>query len=167
MIRYEFYEPNDGTTTDATIAHFGVKGMKWGVRKDRVKAAGRKFTSNVKEGGRKTGELAKAVGRKGKAGLKKSDAYLEKNPMAAVGLSLATGLVAGKVLRKANLTMNPTMPKFDDPAYFSSYSKNYTKSGQTTAQKAAALGYTGKAFPDKMVKAQPELAGRTYYEKKR
>ena len=44
------YESNDGSTTDATIAHYGVKGMRWGVRSKRV-------TSGVKRAVK--GQIAK------------------------------------------------------------------------------------------------------------
>lgn len=35
--------------TDGTLAHYGVKGMKWGVRKERIKAARASVRSQVKD----------------------------------------------------------------------------------------------------------------------
>lgn len=49
MPEYEFYEIDRGRiTTDATIAHYGVKGMHWGVRRTPAQL-GRKIKTGAKE----------------------------------------------------------------------------------------------------------------------
>lgn len=87
MTRYEFYEPNDGTTTDATIAHFGVKGMKWGVRKDRVKGGVRKFKENYKKN--RQAELDRDAARLRKVGLNKVADRVEKTPLEGYEIAAA------------------------------------------------------------------------------
>ena len=45
------------------LAHHGVKGMRWGVRKDRGPKTGRRRSPNVEGGMRVAGNAARAVGR--------------------------------------------------------------------------------------------------------
>lgn len=102
MTKYEFYEGNDGSTSDATIAHYGKKGMRWGVRNDRKSVGGgvRKLGRKLNEGYEKAylnprkAEKQRLVEKHRKAGRKRLAKFYEKIP--DEGLEIATGKMIGK-----------------------------------------------------------------------
>ena len=65
-----------GITTDESLAHYGVKGMKWGQRKERIAAGVRKYGSKAKEAAK---ARLKEMGAQTLANAKASLAERKKN----------------------------------------------------------------------------------------
>lgn len=72
------------------LCHYGVKGMKWGVRKDRGPKTGRRRSPNVEGGMRVAGNVARAVGRGVVAG-----GRVAGRGIAIGGRAVGRGVIAG------------------------------------------------------------------------
>lgn len=84
---------------DDYLMHYGVKGMKWGVRRQRAKAAVQNVTNRSKQ------RVKNFYAQDTKTQLKKTGKRWLKGAGATLGVGLAGGMVSAAGMTKGNKSM--------------------------------------------------------------
>jgi hypothetical protein len=85
-------------TEDAYLAHYGVKGMKWGQRKAQAGSAARATGRGALRGAKVAGRVGWAGTKMAGRGTKRAAIWSKNNPKAAATIA-AGALIAGAMLR--------------------------------------------------------------------
>lgn len=145
MTRYEYYEKNDGEITDAHIAHYGKKGMRWGVRNERkrvgkgVRKLGKKLNEGYEKAYLNPRKEAKKnlVEKHRKAGNKRLAKMYEKTPDEGLDVAVAKK-IGSNAIKGAKMSAQATKRVGEAAAQPAVKAKAWAKRNPSAVQAAVA-----------------------------